>query len=355
MNKLQHKKHYRKPVFIITVIGAILAAGIFSVFSYINTTNAKSVTDRTIEYIRNQCIRYEEITASDLAKSLFRIIDKTQEISRDIANFNDCSIERLKEFVADLSITGVIVLDENGTPENEYYTDDTGYNVWQDYIKQKKLTSVAIDTSKTYSDRLFSLPYDADSESDYCYDFAAVTRKDKKGIVFAYLKQSKETINNGQLTLDSLFSGFNLAMNGHIILTDGSKVIATNNNLYKEKTVSECPVINSFAEKSTNGADFVRITDPYGAYYGGMDKCRSYYVYVYYPAKEVYIGSWTATSIFTSLYIIFFLAASLIYRVISIRHLRESHITEEKYNEKLLKSAEEARRANAAKRTFYAE
>lgn len=137
MNKLQHKKHYRKLVFIITVIGAILAAGIFSVFSYINTTNAKNVTDRTIEYIRNQCIRYEEITASDLAKSLFRIIDKTQEISRDIANFNDCSIERLKEFVADLSITGVIVLDENGTPENEYYTDDTGYNVWQDYIKRK--------------------------------------------------------------------------------------------------------------------------------------------------------------------------------------------------------------------------
>ena len=67
-------------------------------------------------------------------------------------------------------------------------------------------------------------------------------------------------------------------MNGHIILTDGSKVIATNNDLYKEKTVSECPVINSFAEKSTNDADFVRITDPYGAYYGGMDKCRSYYV-----------------------------------------------------------------------------
>lgn len=65
-------------------------------------------------------------------------------------------------------------------PPNEYYTDNTGYNVWQDYIKQKKLTSVAIDTSKTYSDRLFSLPYDADSESDYCYDFAAVTRKDKR-------------------------------------------------------------------------------------------------------------------------------------------------------------------------------
>ena len=83
-----------------------------------------------------------------------------------------------------------------------------------------------------------------------------------------------------------------------------------------------------------------------------MDKCRSYYVYVYYPAKEVYIGSWTATFIFTTLYIILFLAASLIYRVISIRHLREKHITEEKYNEKLLKSAEEARRANAAKSDF---
>ncbi len=89
-------------------------------------------------------------------------------------------------------------------------------------------------------------------------------------------------------------------------------------------------MINSFAEKSTNDADFVRITDPYGAYYGGMDKCRSYYVYVYYPTKEVYIGSWTATFIFTTLYIILFLAASLIYRVISVRHMREKHITEEK-------------------------
>ena len=132
MNKLKHKKHYRKPIFIITVIGIILAAGIFSVFSYINTTNAKNVTDRTIEYIRNQCIRYEEITASDLAKSFFRIIDKTQEISRDIANFNDCSIERLKEFVADLSITGVIVLDENGkvlhVQDSSFLEEGQGYN-----------------------------------------------------------------------------------------------------------------------------------------------------------------------------------------------------------------------------------
>lgn len=335
-----------------TVIGAILTSGIFSAFSYLNTDTAKKVTAETIEYIKNQCIRYDEISASDLTKSLFRIIDKTQDISRDIADFDDFSDAMLTKFITNHSITGIMVLDENGELENEYCTDDTGYKEWQSFIKQNKVISIADDESKTYSDRLHAFPSGADSTNDYYYDFAAVSRTDKKGIVFAYLRQTKEVIDNGQLTLDSLFSGFRLTMNGNIIITDGSRVIATNSDKCRGQTVSECAVIKSFASDNSPSKDYVRVTDLYGAYYGGMDKCRNYYIYVYYPTNDIYLNRWSATSIFVALYIILCAAAVMIYRAISIKHERESRIAEEEYKEKLLNSAEEARRANAAKSDF---
>ena len=88
-----------------------MIAGIFSVFSYFNTQTAKSVTAETIKYIKNQCVKYDEITASDLTKSLFRIIDKTQDMSRDIADFGDYSDVLLKKFITNHGITGIMVLD----------------------------------------------------------------------------------------------------------------------------------------------------------------------------------------------------------------------------------------------------
>lgn len=352
MNNQKHKTHLGKQIPIIIIIGVVMIAGIFSVFSYFNTQTAKSVTAETIKYIKNQCVKYDEITASDLTKSLFRIIDKTQDMSRDIADFGDYSDVLLKKFITNHGITGIMVLDENGEPDNEYCTDGSGYKEWKSLITQEKIINIADDTSKTYADRLRTLPSDTDGEDDYYYDFAAVSRLDKKGIVLAYLRQSKEIIDDGQLTLDSLFSGFNLTMNGNIIITDGTSVIATNNDRYREKDISGCPVIKSFTEDKSESKDYIRVTDLYGAYCGGMDKCRNYYIYVYYPTQDIYINCWAANTIFATLYIILCLSASMIYRTINEKHERESRIAEEEYKEKLLESAGEAKRANAAKSDF---
>lgn len=334
------------------VIGVLLTAGIFSAFSQVNTETAKNVTSETIEYIKNQCLRYDEITASDLAKDLFWITDKTRDISHDIAVYADCSDETLKKFVTNHNITGIMVLDENGGLENEYCTDSSEYKDWKSLIVQEKIISTAGDATKTYSDRLRALPSDTDGNGDYYYDFAAVSRTDKKGIVLAYSRRTKESVDNSQLTLDSLFSGFKLTMNGNIIITDGNSVIATNSDKYKGQAVSECAVIKSFAAESSQSKELVRVTDLYGAYYGGTDKYRNYYIYVYYPTQDIYINRWAATTIFATLYIILCLSASIIYRALNERHERETHIAEEKYNEKILESADEAKRANAAKSDF---
>lgn len=352
MNNKEHKMTLLRQLLIMTVIGVILTSGVFSVFSYLNTDTAKKVTSETIDYIKNQCVRYDKISASDLTKSLFRIIDKTQDISCYIADFDDSSDAILTKFITNHSITGIMVLDENGKLENEYYTDDTGYQKWQSFIKQNKVMSIADDVAKIYSDRLHSFHSGADGTNDYYYDFAAVSRADKKGIVFAYLRQTEEVIDNVQLTLDSLFSGFRLTMNGNIIITDGSRVIATNSDKYRGKPVSDCAVIKSFTADNSQSKDYVRVTDLYGTYYGGMDKCRNYYIYVYYPTNNIYLNRWSATSIFVALYIILCATAVIIYRAINIKHERESRIAEEEYKKKLLDSAEEARRANSAKSDF---
>ena len=334
------------------IVGIVLVGCVFTLFSYNNTENAKNVTAGTIEYIKNQCIRYDEITSSDLAKSLFRIIDKTKDISRDIHDFNDYSDNMMKRFFGNHNLTGIMVLDEKGELDNEIYGDDTGYSKWKSFIQQDNILSVADEPIKVYADRLHASSSGTESKEDYYYDFAVVARTDKKGIVFTYLRQTKAVIDNGQPTLASLFSGFNLTMNGSIVITDGNSVIASNNEKYRGKAVADCEILNSYASKGDDANDFLHIADSEGLYYGGMDKCKNYYIYVYYPAGDVYISRWTATSLATTIYIMICSAAILLYRAIQAKHIRETRIAEEKYNEKLLQSAEEAERANSAKSDF---
>lgn len=334
------------------IVGIILIGCIFVLFSYNNTENAKNVTAETIEYIKNQCVRYDEITSSDLAKSLFRIIDKTKDISRDIHDFNDYSDNMMKRFISNHNLTGIMVLDEKGGLDNEIYSDNTGYNEWKSFIQQDNILSVANEPIKIYADRLHASPSGTESNIDYYYDFAVVARTDKKGVVFTYLRQTKTVIDNGQPTLDSLLSGFKLTMNGSIIITDGNNVIASNNEKYSGKAVADCEILDSYASNGDDANDFLHISDSEGLYYGGMDKCKSYYIYVYYPAGDVYISRWTATSLAITIYILICSAAILLYRAIQVKHIRETRIAEEKYKEKLLQSAEEAKRANAAKSDF---
>ena len=352
MNKKNKNLLFPKHIIVMVTVGIILMGCVFALFSYNNTENAKNVTAETIEYIKNQCIRYDEITSSDLTKSLFRIIDKTKEISRDMLIFNDSSDNIMKSFIGDHKLTGVMLLDEKGELENELYSDDTGYDVWKSFIHQDNVLSVAYEPIKIYADRIHSSPSGATSDNDYYYDFAAVARTDKKGIVFAYLRQTKSVIDNGQPTLDLLLSGFKLAMNGSIIITDKSNVIATNNEKYTGKAVVDCKILESYASSGDKANGLLRIVDDDGSYYGGMDKCRNYYIYVCYPAGNVYIGRWAATSLATTIYIIICFVAILFYRSIQVKHIRETRIAEEKYNAKLLQSADEARRANMAKSDF---
>lgn len=352
MNNKNKKLLFPKYIFGMVIVGIVLVGCVFAIFSYNNTENAKNVTAETIGYIKNQCIRYDEITSSDLAKSLFRIIDKTKEISRDLYEFNNYSDDTMKRFIANHNLTGIMVLDENGGIDNEIYSDDTGYNEWKSFIRQDNILSIVDEPIKIYADRMHASPSGTESNKDYYYDFAAVARTDKKGIVFTYLRQTKAVIDNGQPTLDLLLSGFKLTMNGTIIITDKSSVIASNNEKYSGKAVTDCEILNSYASKGDKASDFLHLTDSEGSYYGGMDKCKSYYIYVYYPAGDVYISRWTVTSFAITIYIIICSAAILLYRTIQEKHIRETRIAEEKYNEKLLQSAEEAKRANAAKSDF---
>lgn len=238
------------------IVGIVLVGCVFTIFSYNNTENAKNVTAETIGYIKNQCIRYDEITSSDLAKSLFRIIDKTKEISRDLYEFNDYSDDTMKRFIANHNLTGIMVLDEKGGIDNEIYSDDTGYNEWKSFIQQDNILSIVDEPIKIYADRMHASPSGTESNKDYYYDFAAVARTDKKGIVFTYLRQTKAVIDNGQPTLDLLLSGFKLTMNGTIIITDKSSVIASNNEKYSGKAVTDCEILNSYASKGDKASDF---------------------------------------------------------------------------------------------------
>ena len=98
------------------ILSAVVLFGAVFIFSskYDLDQAAESV-ENNMQYVRAQCVRYEGCYADDLTQSLFRLVDKAQDISRDILyEGNGSGAESLKQLAADHNVSGIIVTDSSG-------------------------------------------------------------------------------------------------------------------------------------------------------------------------------------------------------------------------------------------------
>ena len=68
-------------------------------------------------------------------------------------------------------------------------------------------------------------------------DLAAYGRSDEKGIIITFYHTTAEYARNYNLTIQSLFSGYDTYSSGMIVVTDGKNVVASNDekDVYKRQ------------------------------------------------------------------------------------------------------------------------
>ena len=297
------------------VLGAVVLAVILVVLWGQDQKNVLSITNETIDFLKERVVRYDNYVANDKTKSLVRLLDKTAELSRCLGISGTAIDQKMfDEYVYNQRLTGAVVVDENLSPVQESSKDGDTYAYWYDMIHSDTVSAILDYPAKSYMTRV-----ERDGQS---YDVAAVTRTGGKGLVLAYYERHEIITGSGEITMDSLFTDYKFKMDGIVAVTDGTKIIASNRQDLIGQTVDERLALqDGKMETLQNGLLRVKVEGK--SWYGGKAQAKGSYLYAFFPSREVYSSFRTVLGYGLAILAIVWLISTLIRRRIEQGDLRQ--------------------------------
>lgn len=344
------KKNSDSGIGIVHIASFILVGLIIGVFvTLITTANDKNYAKEQMNavgtYVKQQCIRYEELSSEDTSRSLFDVSDKAFAI-RGMIDFESDNLDaEIRSFAEGNRLNGIFVTfsDKESVTGKviAFYSDgDEDATTWETLFET--YGCVAGDIFKSYSERL--------KKNGYYYDYSMVSRNDGNGVVLCYRRHWIEDVEDDRFSVATLLKGYVFASGGTVVVTDGNVVLAANIDGVVGTLAQDCPIVRKL-RKSDAFNELTYIEDE-GIYYGIRSQSRELYIYTYMPNSDVFGGR---SVIIPYLLLFYLLAVSVIItvRAMIIRKKREEQEKrDEAYRIEKEKLAAEAIRANEAKTDF---
>lgn len=293
--------------------------------------NAQQTAQRTLQYLKEQCISYRDTVAADRIKSLVRLTEQAQEVAeREGMVGQRRSNEELARYAQRQRVSCVLVLDKDLEIEFSSGADMD----WSDYYTNEAIRSVMDYPEKIYARRLI--------RDGAMYDIAAVARIENPGVVFCVRLQSNTTIASYRASIESLLAGYDTLLNDKVYtyITDGERVVGSSAAEQWNLPVDEVPLIRALESSPSPGSELTHLrTD--GTFFGAREQYQQYSLYVFLPNEYVFAqGKNMVISAFGVYALAAVLATLLVLRTTQERKRREMD-----YQHRL---EEEVRRATAA-------
>ena len=311
------KKKFDKNAYLLAFILFFFGILLFFLLTASDNKKLNSTLNETFDFVKKRIERYEIYNTNDQVKSLVRLMDKTTELSRVIAQEGNLSEKMLDKYANEQRLTGILVLDRNQKVIEQTTKDGDAMPLWQKLIESDYVCNIAEHPEKTYTTRL--------RNKGKIYDFAAVARQDAAGILIAYVQKEEVNEINGDLTMASLFSNFPFEMNGCVVICDANKVVSTNQQELTSQSVEEAKSLYK-NEFKTGRNGIVYLHSKHGKWYGRQEKIKDYDAYIFFPKHQVYI----TRNIVCVIYVLLALLLFLLYRVSRNRTEKRSILQDQK-------------------------
>lgn len=329
---MRKKRRFNKLMYIgIAIAGLLLLLGMVLIGANSAIHNAERTAERTLQYLRDQCINYQDIIAADRVKSLVRLTEQAQEVTeRDRLKGGERSNEELAEYAQQQRISCVLVLNDALEPVYSCGVDMD----WSDLYTNESVSNVMQYPEKIFARRL--------TRDGVVYDVAATARTVEPGMVFCVRRQSSAVIASYYASIESLLAGYETLLNDRVYtyITDGERVVGSSAAEQWNLPVDEVPLIRALESSPSPGSKLTQLrTD--GTFFGARERYQQYSLYVFLPNEYVFIlGKNMVISAFGVYALAAVLATLLVLRTTQERKRREMD-----YQHRL---EEEVRRASAA-------
>lgn len=335
---MRKKRRSNKTIYIgIAIAGLLSLLGMALIGGNSAVHNAERTAERTLQYLREQCISYQDIIAADRVKSLVRLTEQVQELTdRDRLKGRERSNEELAEYAQQQRISCVLVLDKDLEIEFSSGADMD----WSDYYTNEAIRSVMDYPEKIFARRL--------TRDGAVYDIAAVARVENPGVVFCVRLQSNTIIASYRASIESLLAGYETLLNERIYtyITDGEKIIGSSDNGQWNLPVDSVPLITAL-EQADSGRCLTKL-DCGGTFFGMRGMYQKYSLYVFLPADFVFAQT---ENMLISAFGVYAVAVMVVVLLL-VRLGQDRKRRELAYQKQLEKEVERATAADQAKTHF---
>jgi signal transduction histidine kinase len=302
-----------KMILLSFLAGALLFAVVYLFCTGYERSEGRQMIEDTLDFMKLQCIRYDNLTASEQAENQIQLLDKTQELGRCLEEGQASELDTfLENYAKAQRLSGIILLDQDGTLLSHVSLDGETYEEWENILQDNNVTNVLEYSQKAYLSR-------RQTEDGRIYDYTAIGLASGTRFLFCYERQTQVETDELSIGLDNLLSGYHLEMNGQIMITDGTRILSSNDNTLTTQEVSSYPLIAGHTEEFSSGQ--MRTLKEEGiAYLAGFDKFRNYHLYVFYPARAVF----RQRTIILSYVMIFYILLLLIITIVRQQDLQHT-------------------------------
>ncbi len=334
---MRKKRRSSKTIYIgIAIAGLLSLLGMTLIGANSAIHTAERTAERTLQYLREQCISYQDIIAADRVKSLVRLTEQVQELTdRDRLKGRERSNEGLAEYAQQQRISCVLVLNDALEPVYSCGVDMD----WSDLYTNESVSDVMQYPEKIFARRL--------TRDGVVYDVAAAARTVEPGMVFCVRRQSSAVMASYHASIESLLAGYETLLNERIYtyITDGEEVIGSSDNGQWNLPVDSVPLITALEQADSDSC--LTKLDCGGTFFGMRGMYQKYSMYVFLPADFVFAQT---ENMLISAFGVY--AAAVMVILLLARLDRERKRRELAYQKQLEKEVERATAADQAKTHF---
>ncbi|MGO5061098.1 ATP-binding protein [Lawsonibacter sp. LCP25S3_F5] len=259
--------------------GLVLVLLGYSAHTALDKADVRRVAQQTLSSVSGRLQRYENYMANEKSKSLIRLLDKANELSRCLAQETADRSGFLADYVHQQRLTGVILLDGQVHMETRFPEGPILISSLDQSIVRTQVETVAQYPKKAYLTRL--------TTPGGTFDFAAVARQDGPGVVVAYVRKETDEFSEDDISLDTMFEGDNYNLEGVVVVSNGMSILASNVSDL-QGTPSDQFLAYFDHQLTPDRSGLIHLSYQGKDWYGARTSSGSYRLYAFFPASAVF-------------------------------------------------------------------
>lgn len=326
----------------------LLMGSVITLSARADLASAERQLFNLVDYTSKQCDAYRMSIMASETRGLIRLIDEVKQAARDIQYLGGPTDKNiLRGMTLDHYLSGILLLDRAGDVVVSYAKEPALETILAAELEKSALLDTADHPLKTYAARIYT------ADGTYI-DMAAFGQLDGNGVVVAYYKTPLAYISHYAQDFSTLLDGHQSERDGTIVVTDGTKVLISNDESLVGLTTDDIPVLRSIDAQGKNG-EMLMVgsgdNSPRKSF-GMIQRGRTYHVYAFLSERAIFGTTVSNVMVALGFYVGVILLVLLFQGKTAQGYQEQQLARDREYQAQLKEETRKAERANAAKTEF---